>query len=194
MKKIILIFVITFSITCKSQVTVELPLGTYEYPNGAYLKDLNNELLPYVGTWKGVLNNKEYTFVFQKFTQHLSAYPNGGSYNYRDEIKGKLKVVDLTTNITLYDNLSATNYDDFLIYGVSKPYSGMFEFIFTDTDANCNNSLSFTLRNINGQPNQLTYCYFKYDDWWKSWDCPNYSNRMSIPVNLPMEEFVLIKQ
>lgn len=195
MKNILIIILgLLFSIKTNAQVTVVLPLDAYEYPNGAYLKDLNESLLPYVGTWKGVLNNHEYTFVFQKFTQHLTTLPNG-NYHYEDEIKAKFKVVDLLEEDVIYDNLSATNYDDFLIYGLFPSTShGIFQFIFRDTDLNCNNTLSFTLMNIIGQTNKLKYCYFEYKDSWKSWDCPNYPNRMNIPVYLPLNDLVLTKQ
>lgn len=194
MKKILKIaFSLFFAINTYSQVTVILPLSSFDDTNGAYYKDLDNELLTYEGTWEGVLNNKKYTFVFQKFTQQLrSFYPFSDSYAYHDELKGKFKVTDITTNTIIYSSLNAINYDEFPIFGIVKPYHNRFQFIFTDTDENCSNTLEFYLENIQNQTNQLKYSYFNYDGWWNK-DCTTYSDRMDIPVNLPMNELILTK-
>ena len=182
-----------FSISIYSQVTIEVPLSTVTFQNGAYFKDINNELLPYVGTWEGVLNNKKYTFVFQKFTQHLTSYfPYSESYHYDDRLKGKFQVTNNTTGEIIYSSLSASTYDDFPIYGVVKPYHGRFSFVFKDTEANCENGLEFMLKNIPNQPNQLKYFHFEYKDSWNI-DCTTYSDRMDIPVNLPMSELIFTK-
>ena len=191
MKTLKIIALLLFITNSYSQVTVEVPLGTDEYPNGAYLKDTDGVLNKYTGTWEGVLNNKKYTFVFQFFPQHYSNSPDG-SYEYQDEVKVKFKVVDLIDNSVIYDGLSVSNYDDYLIYCASRPYHGIFKCWFTDTPANCENSLSFTLKNIPGYINQLRYCYFEYGQWYRPTDCP-YLNQSDIPHFLPMEEFILTK-
>lgn len=38
-------------------------------PSGTYLKDVNHLLDPYLGTWKGAINNKTYTFFITKTTE-----------------------------------------------------------------------------------------------------------------------------
>ncbi|GAA4775922.1 MULTISPECIES: DUF6705 family protein [Flavobacterium] len=128
MKHVLKYLLIITAISCKSQIA---PLNglTFEYPNGTYFKDLNNELDYYVGRWEGTLNNKKYTFEFVKFTHHLSSYDGttNGSYYYKDIVKVKLKVLDLQSNQILYDNLNAINYDDYLILGLAKK-NGMFSF------------------------------------------------------------------
>ncbi|PTT76062.1 DUF6705 family protein, partial [Chryseobacterium sp. HMWF001] len=52
-------------ISCKAQ---NLPLNTAfsTIPNGAYLKDTNNELSPYVGTYKANFNGNEITLFITK--------------------------------------------------------------------------------------------------------------------------------
>ena len=188
-----IVFCLFFSMSIYSQVTVILPLSSFDDSNGAYYKDLDNEFLHYEGTWEGILNNKKYTFVFQKFTQQLrSFYPLSDSYSYHDELKGKFKVTDITTNTIIYSSLNAISYDEFPIYGIVKPYHNRFKFIFTDTVENCQNTLEFYLENIPNQPNQLKYSFFNYDSWWKS-NCTTYSDRMDIPVNSPMSELILTK-
>ena len=191
MKKIFIFFafIITQVAYCQTPI---LPLSTYEnIPSGAYLKDLDNVLLPYVGTWEGTLDNKKYTFVFTKFPQ----YDKFGEY-YEDVLKCKFKVTDLVTGTIIYDNLSAINYDDHMILAATS-HRGLLHCFFTDTDANCKNGLEFYIRNINGQPNKMTYCYFRYSESWGGLsiglDCINYSDRMNIPVFLPKQDLILTK-
>jgi hypothetical protein len=193
MKKLITISILLFLLTVSTyaQVTQIVPINSLQYPNGAYRKDLNGEFNRYVGTWEGVLNNKKYTFVFQKFEQHLYTYLNN-TYEYADRLKVKFKITDLATNSIIYDGLNAINYEDFPIYAASKPYNTLLTFVFKDTEVNCFNTLEFTLKNVPNMPNQLKYCYFKYDDFWID-SCANYQDRMSIPVFLPKEVFILTK-
>ena len=189
MKKttIFLVLLITQLVSCQTI----MPLSSLTNPSGAYLKDLDNTFLPYLGTWEGILNNKKYTFMFVKFTQRLIVRSNSHSY-YRDDLMGKFKVTDITTGNILYDNTSAINYGEYKIDG-TNPSRGVCTFYFTDTDANCRNQMEFTLMNIRGQPNQLKYCYFEYTDSWSGFECTNYPNRMDIPVFLPKEELILTK-
>ncbi|WP_329806299.1 DUF6705 family protein [Flavobacterium facile] len=187
--KLIACLLITLNANC--QVTTTVPISSYDYPNGAYLKDFNDELTYWEGTWEGTINNKKYTFVFTKFIQHLKGDANS-HYYYRDEILGKYKVVDLTTNQILYDNLFATNYDDYLILGLAIR-NGDFIFNFEDVASKCYNSIEFHLQKINGQTNQVKYGYFRFLDY-QNWDCTNYSNQASIPMFLPQQELILTKQ
>jgi len=101
--KIIIIALISINASC--QVTTIVPYRTIEYPNGAYIKDTNNEFPFWIDTWEGISNNKKYTFTFLLFQQHLTYY-SSNSYHYRDKIVGKLKIIDLLTNQTIYDESS----------------------------------------------------------------------------------------
>lgn len=179
------------SLNANCQVTTIVPLSSYDYPNGAYLKDLNNELSYWKGTWEGTINNKKYTITFVKVIQHLKGF-SVNSYYYEDEIVGKYKVVDLTTNQVLYDNLSVTNYDDYSIQGIVIRNGG-FSFWFQDVASKCYNSVEFSLHKINGQPNQVKYCNFRFGEY-HYYDCTNYSNQDSIPMFLPQEELFFTKQ
>jgi hypothetical protein len=191
MKKILkFAFCLLLALNANSQVTTIVPLSSYDYPNGAYLKDLNNELTFWEGTWEATLNNKKYTFVFTKFVQHLYSYAN--DYFYRDELLGKYKVVDLTTNQVLYSNITATNYDDYSILGLALR-NGDFSFLFQDDASKCYNSVKFSLQKINGQSNQIRYCNFRLDEY-HYYDCTNYADQLSIPMFLPQENVILIKQ
>jgi hypothetical protein len=63
MKKIFLFILFSVAISCTAQT---YPLRTFtEIPENAYLKDTNNELATYEGTWKGTFNNKTIFITFK---------------------------------------------------------------------------------------------------------------------------------
>jgi hypothetical protein len=82
MKNIFLLSIISLSFSCKGQQVY--PLGTRfsAIQNNTYLKDTNNELLPFVGTWKAMFDNKEITIKVDKVNQHL--VKSGTKIFYRD--------------------------------------------------------------------------------------------------------------
>lgn len=184
----IIIFFIAFTTISTCQVTATLPLDSYNYPNGAYLKDLDNKLPFYVGTWNGVYNNKQYTFQFIVFNQQIIDFGNG-SYEYLDALVAKFKVVDLFSGKVLYDNLSAVNYDDYEIFLGSLKLG---TFFYLDKN-NCNNLVKFKLNKVTGTTNQLNYNDFRLVEFGSIDECP-YTNQEDIPLFLPAGDFLLTKQ
>ena len=76
MKRITIIAVLLlFVLHCKAQniVPVEKAIDYKTAGKGipvdTYLKDVNNLFAPYIGTWKGTINNKTYTFFITKITE-----------------------------------------------------------------------------------------------------------------------------
>jgi hypothetical protein len=196
MKTFFKIFCLFFTISASSQVTQIVPLQTIDYTNGTYFKDLNNELSFLVGAWEGVVNNKKYIFEFTLFPQVLKSYKDN-SYEYKDELLGKFKVIDLVTNQILYDNINATNYNEYNIFVTHISQGVEFKFLFLDTEFNCNNQVHFSLIKNVSNLNQITYKNFElgefgvfYND---TFGCPNYQSQLDIPVFLPSVELVLTK-
>ncbi|WP_417195246.1 DUF6705 family protein [Bizionia sp.] len=67
-----IIFIITLSIStlaCKAQTPIISLDDRNEFVNGAYYKDLNNELNKFVGTWVYTNGNTSLTVIFQKKVQ-----------------------------------------------------------------------------------------------------------------------------
>lgn len=189
-KTIITLFILFNTVFASCQVTTTVPLNTYDYPNGAYLKDLNNELPFWEGTWEGIANNKKYIFEFVIFRQHLITFPNN---HYIDEIKGKLKVIDLNTSQELYNNLNITNYENFKIHGLSLRGS-VFHFWFQDTINNCFNEASFSLVKDPATSNQIIYKNFELGEYIGNYLNCSYQNQSDIPMFLPRVNLVLTKQ
>jgi hypothetical protein len=193
MKNIIVffIFIFTTNVNCQTVTTI-VPYRTLEYPNGAYLKDLDNEFPFWLGTWEGIANNKKYTFTFVLFQQQLMTFPSG-EYQFRDNLVGKLKVTDLSTNLVIYNESSFTSFDDYLIFG-HVIHGREFHFGFTDTENHCNNSADFTLVKYNDNPNQILYKNFRYGEYFTfDGPCP-YTNQGVIPMFLPKVDLFLTRQ
>ena len=72
---IITIIVLIFTtISCKAQIILVENFEEYnqELPDGAYVKDANNVLGKFVGTWKGTYDNKSYEFKTVRYTRTSS--------------------------------------------------------------------------------------------------------------------------
>ena len=175
-------------------LTVPLKSVSIDYEKGVYLKDFDHVLEPYVGTWEGILNNKKYTFVLQKFIKQRIGELTNSFYCYEDRVMAKFRVIDLSNNETIYSSLNALTYDEFPASGYSPHINGYMEFRFTDANANCYNTLSFALKRNLSNPNELLYFEFNYEEDWKlpGVPCP-FTNRADIPVYLPQENLVLTK-
>ncbi|WP_291108549.1 DUF6705 family protein [Flavobacterium sp. UBA6195] len=187
--KILIMLFISLNASCQT-----FPLKTPEFdcPNGAYLKDLDNVFPYWTGTWKGIVNNKEYTFQFVSFPRQLVSYPSSGNYHYEDQLKCKFKVIDLSNNQILYNDLLINNIENYKLHLASYRSIG-YIFLYFDDRNHCNNVASFTLiKNLNNT-NQVTYKAFEYEEYLRPSDCP-YANQSDIPIFLPTSDLILTKQ
>ena len=129
MKNIYLIFSILLFASCKAQnypvlrtVSIEQSLDeNYNELNGDYIKDINNLLDSYVGTWKYENNNILFIIKIRKVEQFITIY-NDGSYEFRDELLVNYKFVK--NGVTLVDNLNEPTINTFHNVGniVGKKY------------------------------------------------------------------------
>ncbi|MGV7108022.1 hypothetical protein [Flavobacterium sp. U410] len=186
------IFFVLIGLQASCQVMQIVPLRSLENNNGTYQKDIFNEFPFWVGTWKGISNNKEYTFMFTFFQQHQYVF-NNGDYLYRDEIGGKFKVVDLVTNQILYDNLATTTYEEYNITNTAL-YDPVFSFYFFDNENNCCNTAKFELWKDYNNPNQIMYKNFELSGYGCLIAPCSYADQLDIPMFLPEEDLVLTRQ
>jgi len=185
--RILALTLISLNVNCQT-----LPLKGLEEPNnGGYLKDMDNVLPFWVGTWKGQLDNKEYTFEFVSFPHHLWSFPNG-DYYYIDELMGKFKVVDLNTNQVLYNDLNVTNFENYKIRFLSyNAYNG-YSFSYHDKIDNCFNFVDFRLIKDPANLNQILFTDFMYDGYLHQ-DC-TYTSQEDILMFLPKVDLTLTRQ
>jgi len=102
---IILFSLIISSLSCKSQI---YPLNAdYDnVPNYSYLKDSNNELLPYLGNYKANYQGNEITLFITKEENKL--VDRIDKKFYRDALVGKY-IVKNTSGTVLQDTKNNTN-------------------------------------------------------------------------------------
>jgi hypothetical protein len=111
MKKIITLFAIAICVlNCKAQQQV-YPLNTYyeDVPNYSYMKDLNNFLPQYVGTYKATYQGNEITLYITKEDKYLKDYGPGDRKFYKDVLHIKYIVKNLSTGAILEDNQNLTD-------------------------------------------------------------------------------------
>jgi len=197
MKYILIICCLLVTINSSCQVTQTVPLQEIDYPNGAYRKDMLNQFSFFVGSWKGTVNQIEYTFELSFFPQVLKTYEND-MYEYKDQLMGKFKAVNLTNNQVLYDNLNAIDIEDYKLLALNISESKVFNFRFLDTESNCFNRVNFKLIKNDTNPNQITYKGIELGEFGLFYDgaygCPYYEQQSDIPMFLPTEELILTRQ
>ncbi|WP_336960118.1 DUF6705 family protein [Chryseobacterium contaminans] len=89
----------TFLISIATLLTISihaqkvLPLHSNEarVSDGTYYKDLDNELTPYIGTWKGNWGDKTIYLELRKIKEPLTS--KSGKTTYTDRIFGERKIV-----------------------------------------------------------------------------------------------------
>ena len=118
---ILLLILITFS--GKAQTPI-IPLDSFDdFPNGAYYKDVNNDLTKYAGTWQNTQGNSVLTIVLQKKEMIYD------DTDYYDMIIGEYKYsqngVELVNTLPLLNNPTVVG-DYHNISGYSLLYRGFF--------------------------------------------------------------------
>ncbi|MFC0343517.1 DUF6705 family protein [Epilithonimonas hispanica] len=127
MKNIILFLVFAISMSCNAQT---YPLRTYiDMPENAYLKDTNNELPTYEGTWFGSWNNKTIYITLKKVTNKYNSILK----YYEDLLIGKFKVIN-NTGAVLFDNTSISDDKAKIEGGSFKKSDGKYLFSYLDMD------------------------------------------------------------
>ncbi|WP_276875366.1 hypothetical protein [Chryseobacterium joostei] len=99
MNKLLLIFTFFYTITCNAQ---EYPLKTdyTEVPSYSYLKDTNNELDPFVGSYTANFQGKQITLFINKQTHVLFEI---NTYKYYKDVLSIKFITKNISGITLQD-------------------------------------------------------------------------------------------
>lgn len=173
---ILLAFMLNF-ISCKAQNIISLEDAAL-YPEQAdgrtlplnitYVKDVNNSLNKYVGTWSGSYDNKIYEFNFIKQINHGSA---DGSVR-RDRLIGRLKVKNSSGNI-IYNSLNES--DDLKTkFKGDKLQSDLQAYImyFQGNTIGCAEYGAVSLRIKPATPNQMTVFMIPDNDTTVEGMCP----------------------
>lgn len=116
MKNIIILLFVTMA--CKAQNVEPMFRNTgYGKHNNIYYKDIDNDLDPYIGTWKYTTGNTVFTIVLQKKTMVPKTL--GQNSFYMDNIVGEYKYeVNGSTIVNTLPSLS-NNYTNMYDYNLS---------------------------------------------------------------------------
>ncbi|MFC7347213.1 DUF6705 family protein [Chryseobacterium zhengzhouense] len=195
MKNILLIIALAVSlINCKAQQQI-YPLNTYykDAPNYAYMKDLDNYLPPYVGTYKATYQGDEITLFITKEDMYLTDYgPNKRKY-YQDVLHVKYIVKKIATGVILQDNqipnANDPNLNKITSMGTNDLDNNSIDLYYKGT--NCAVGWGrITLKKINST--QITWSYYPNSSLFMAGDCPSGTDKK---VYLPdTENLVFTKQ
>jgi len=122
-------------ISCKAQQN-PLPLNTWmeNIPQGAYVKDLNNELSPYVGTYKATYQGNEITLFITKEENRVTK--RAGKQFYRDALVIKYNVKN-SSGQTLQETQNINNPDIYIYSYKTRVVSQQSTIIFIYSGTNC---------------------------------------------------------
>ncbi|MCU7615205.1 hypothetical protein N0B16_12220 [Chryseobacterium sp. GMJ5] len=180
--------------SCKAQI---YPLDTSpgDVPSGSYIKDINNELNPYIGLWKANWNGKTVYLDFRKIKRKSTSLMSS-FYYYSDRILGERKIINANgvveiDRITNFDNINAE------FWGISKSLlSPEYETITFFPKNFCNKYANLDVKFLNVQKTQMLM-KFRFEPSLLKEDC-QYANLIksggSLPINWPKEDIIFIKQ
>ena len=181
MKKLLILgFIVLTTLSCKAQILpLEDVLKYIDAGNGipkniTYIKDVNNVLDKYVGTWKGTYNNRSYEFRIVKVT-------NKPGRITEDRLLMRYVISDV--NGTIVEDTRALpetspyvvegDYYDrdvyFLYYGGKESLCGQIGHIIIDIQPNSNN-------------NKMRLFFAQQQEILSLKDCPNGSATQIMPL------------
>ena len=116
MKNLILLLLLTFfNLNCKSQTiipiekVIEYKYLKKDFPKNSYLKDVNNKLDIYTGTWKGTYGDKIFLLTFTKHTDVRE--------NIKEDVLLMRYLITTDKGILLEDTRFLTDSDPFIVQG-----------------------------------------------------------------------------
>jgi hypothetical protein len=181
MKNIFFVLCFLVTLSCKAQQQI-FSINAGGWPiEGAYYKDLDNELNQFEGTWKGAFNYQIFNITFSKYKDYNST----GNY-YEDRLAGKYKMLDANGILELYStyNLPDNNAKVTSLGFVEGTNKTKLRLLFADNCIEGEIHISFE----NPQKTQMRWKYFtKQELVVDDSDCA--------PINeMPGGEFILTKQ
>ena len=159
---------------------VDYDLAGKGIPDGVYFKDVNNLFDKFIGTWKGSMNNKNYTFIITKEVHN--------KYNVTTE---RLMMRHLITDLNgaiISDNRSDSRIQ--IIGDCFNKNPIFYDFIYAGENSRCGLRGQVSIRNINPTTLKLILDpnteWFAYDQY-----CPGGKRAEQI---LPTQYITLTKQ
>ena len=103
--KLLPVLTLLLTLSCNAQQTYPLDANPFSIPANSYMKDSNNYLNHYVGTWKANYDNKVYILYV---TKELNRYVNSIKM-YQDVLKVKYEVRTQDELLTINANINSSS-------------------------------------------------------------------------------------
>jgi hypothetical protein len=191
MKKIItLISILMFtSISCKSQIIAVENFNTYkkngnEITEGTYIKDVNNILNKFIGTWSGNHNNINYEFKIIKNTKNFKTRPS----IKKDELILRYKITNTNGNV-IENTLSLPNDSPFVMKSGYVAKTGSYVFSYIGKDVACGQNGWVFMGILNNSNNKKAKLFLQVEGE----NYPECTTGAAEQI-LPMEQMELVKQ
>ena len=131
MKNIFLLLISVLPFSCKAQQEYPLSSDQYSLPSYSYIKDMNNELNSYVGTYKASFGNKQITLYISKEIKRLFDYAQ--NKYYKDVLSIKYTVQNSSGQIlqtTQNQNFQPNQIENTIFSSRTKPTMGSILFTY----------------------------------------------------------------
>ncbi|MCT4288131.1 hypothetical protein HZP25_15605 [Elizabethkingia anophelis] len=128
---LILLIILGACILAPAQI---YPLRTNDIslPKDSYVKDIDNELNAYEGTWTTSWGNKTLYITFKKI-KYYKDFLNDGAY-YQDLLVANFKVIDNATNNVIIDNSNIPDNNPKLYGSGIRKLDQKYSMIYLDKD------------------------------------------------------------
>lgn len=195
-KILIVISILLFQISFAQ----EYPLDYKDdVPNGAYYKDMNNELSKYVGLWKGTWMGKTVYLELRK----VKTFNSGSPSYYKDRIIGERKIISSSGTVEI-DRISNFSNDDSEFWGINTNLKNGTQKMLTFAPKNmCRKMANLIITNFNnlidfntGQLIPQMTLHFEYQPSIYDENCTHNNYVLQngdFPVNFP-KDIILTKQ
>jgi len=188
---------LTIAISCKAQVIGTLEQfeectsrpnhdeGCPDLENITYVKDTNNRLDQFVGTWKGNYGGKQYEIKLEKKINYKYFPTSTTSW---DRIIGRMLIKDSSGNI-IYNSMNKTDKETYFSGDNFQHKTYIMTFV---GNYNCLEAGNVYIETRTNNPNEMTLFYSQdKDGLLNPAKCPNFST--FVPL-LPTNKMILIKQ
>lgn len=178
---------ITFS--CKAQIIpveedINYRNSETEFPEGAYIKDVNNLLDKYVGTWIGAYDNKTFEFRIIEYIDEDYSF-----ISKKDKLLLRYKITNSNGSV-IEDTTTLPNESPYVIKGnYLSNTSSFYVLSYIGKEADCGQHGEIFI-DVQKNPNIMKASLEVIGDLINASDCPNGEAEQILPT----EQFTLIKQ
>jgi len=192
MKNILILIISFISLSLYSQQVYPLNAYIEDVPRGSYFKDLDGELNPYIGLWKGNWNGKTVYLEFRKVKYYFGTTPSNGIY--QDRILGERKIVEANGTVSI-DRISNFNEQSAEFDGINYKFSNPSQKQLYFATGICGKTANIDINFVDTTKTQISL-HLIYNPSYIDETCPYYNSVMQgndYPINFP-KDIILTKQ